>query len=804
MPEKENNIQGMLLDIQMHEENGKSAVDVFVRTSNGIEHFVDKESPPYFYITPSDLAKPEKLEKKFSQETFSGGIKLEKAKTSKRGSKTFIQLFFKRIPDFLHVRERIVHYPEVLSLHEYNIPYVKRYLIDKQIIPFHKIELMVNEKKEIQSIRDKGEMEKMLRVGAFDIETYSTQKMPFTKKDPIISISIVVPNGKKVFIPYDYEDGHTVSVKGEKELLESFNKFVNLADLDVLCTYNGDQFDFPFIVERAQILNAKLDFGFGNAQLITRTNIKEARLRGIQHLDVYQLARLLSRFQALKAPKLGLGDVMQAVFGEGEKILSHEDIISIWDTKENLETLSLYNLNDSIFTRRLAVEFMPLLIELSQLVGYTLFDVNRSSASQLVEATLIRESFNQNKPIPNTPTDQQVRGRMNHPIEGGYVKEPVAGLHEHIAVLDFRSIYPSIMIAHNISPETLDCRHKECREGKNKSPTGHWFCTKERGLVAGVLERILDQRIAVQEKISKLDKKDPEAKSLKARKQALKILLNSFFGTLAYPRFRWYSRESARAITAWARHYIKDTIKLAEEKGLQCVYGDTDSNFLLVPEEKGEKEVMDFVNFVNQKLKGKMELEFEGLYKRGLFVTKKEGRAAKKRYALAGYDGELNIVGFEYVRRDWSKIARETQKKVLQYVLVEGEPEKAVEHVTKVIQQLKNGKVPKKDLVVLTRLQQKPEKYSTTAPHVAAVIKARQKGRDVPVGSLVGFIITAKGKSISEKARMEEFVEEGEYDAEYYIQNQIIPSVIKILSELGYTKTDLERGGKQTGLEAFV
>ena len=97
-------------------------------------------------------------------------------------------------------------------------------------------------------------------------------------------------------------------------------------------------------------------------------------------------------------------------------------------------------------------------------------------------------------------------------------------------------------------------------------------------------------------------------------------------------------------------------------------------------------------------------------------------------------------------------------------------------------------------------MKRKPEDYDSIGPHVAAAKKAIAKGVDIGVGSLLSFIITKRGNTISEKALLEEFVEEGNYDSNYYIKNQILPAVIKIIRELGYTEEDLIQGGKQAGL----
>ena len=113
------------------------------------------------------------------------------------------------------------------------------------------------------------------------------------------------------------------------------------------------------------------------------------------------------------------------------------------------------------------------------------------------------------------------------------------------------------------------------------------------------------------------------------------------------------------------------------------------------------------------------------------------------------------------------------------------------------------GKTKNGELVVLTQIRRKLENYQAIGPHVAAAKKAVAKGQDIGEGSVIGYIITKSGKSISDKAQLQEYVKEGNYDAEYYIEHQVIPAVIKIMRELGYNKEDLIQGGKQHKLSSF-
>ena len=168
------------------------------------------------------------------------------------------------------------------------------------------------------------------------------------------------------------------------------------------------------------------------------------------------------------------------------------------------------------------------------------------------------------------------------------------------------------------------------------------------------------------------------------------------------------------------------------------------------------------------------------------YSNKRRG-SAKKRYALIDEKGFENI-GFEYVK-EIGATQQKKHKKVIELVLT-GKPEQAIKFVRQTLKDLKEGKTPKKDLVIMTLLQRNVNDYDSIGPHVAAAKKAIERGKKLGVGSMLSFIIT-KGKekmSISDKAELEEYVEEGDYDAEYYIENQVLPAVIKIMQELGYKK----------------
>ena len=311
---------------------------------------------------------------------------------------------------------------------------------------------------------------------------------------------------------------------------------------------------------------------------------------------------------------------------------------------------------------------------------------------------------------------------------------------------------------------------------------------------------MIEKRTEIKKKM-KETKDELLKKVLDSRQQAMKTVANAFYGYLAFVGSRFYDKRCAESVTAFGRHYITMIAEMAKQHGFEVIYGDTDSIFLKVGE-KSKEDVMQFLNEVNSKLPGIMELEFEGLYKRGLFVKRKSGGGgAKKRYALIDYEGNMVIRGFERVRRDWSKLARETQEKTLYYVL-NGEVEKAVEYVKSVIERLKKGEVDKEELCIYTTITRGLDSYEQIGPHVAAAKKAVARGLEIKPGETIKYIITRGSGSISDRAELSVFAES--YDPEYYIHHQVLPAAMRVLGVLGYTEDMILSGTKQTGLFQFT
>jgi DNA polymerase, archaea type len=203
-----------------------------------------------------------------------------------------------------------------------------------------------------------------------------------------------------------------------------------------------------------------------------------------------------------------------------------------------------------------------------------------------------------------------------------------------------------------------------------------------------------------------------------------------------------------------------------------------------------------FLHAVNKELPEGMELEYEGFFKRGFFVT-------KKRYALIEEDNTIIVKGLELVRRDWAPITKKTQQKVLTAILEEASPQKAAEIIKSVIDDIKKGNVKLEDLVIHTQLSKGPYEYTQMAPHVLAARKSIKKGRDVGRGSIIRYVVVKGREPISKRAEPIEDVDVSKYDPTYYIENQVLPAVGRIIEALGYSEEEILYKQKQSSLDAF-
>jgi DNA polymerase I len=367
------------------------------------------------------------------------------------------------------------------------------------------------------------------------------------------------------------------------------------------------------------------------------------------------------------------------------------------------------------------------------------------------------------------------------PYAGGIVLKPQAGLHENIAVLDFKSMYPNIMIAYNLSPDTyISPKDQPPLSGVFEAPeVKHKFRKEPPGFYKEVLSYLIGVRSEIRAKMKTLNPKSTEYQVLDARQKAVKVITNATYGYAGWIGARWYRKPVAEAASAWGRHTILTAIKMAENAGLKVVYGDTDSLFITYEEKKAQ----ELEKQVEQKLG--LEIERGKLYKR-IFFTE-----AKKRYAGLLPDGSLDIVGLEVIRGDWAEVAKKVQEHVLEIVLKEQSPEKAADFVRNVVEELRQRKVQLRDLIIWKTLTKPVEEYKIKASHVEAAKALRDKGWRLTVGDKVGYVILAGEGRLYDRVKPYIFAVYNEVDIDYYVSKQVVPAAARVLEFFGVTEEEL-------------
>lgn len=804
-------MEGLLLDNDYAEEEAKPYVRLFLKRNGEAIIALDPNFETYLYVVADQPERAAKMVGKLQ-------VRDLRPKSVELVGRTFlgkkvnaIKVAFHRPGDMPDLRHAIRELPGVKEIYEFDIPPARRYLIDRGLTPMSGIRIK-------GKTLDQGGMkvvlleeppvptkvpEQDLNIMSFDIEVLNPAGSPRPEKDPIIMISLADNRGlRKVLTWKDFKPGldFVEVTKDEREMLERFVEIVEESDTDILMGYNTDLFDFPYIRERARQLKVKLKLGRDGSEVIARKRrfATAARIRGRVHIDVYTMVNFLATIGHIRLIHYTLEDVYKHLLGKEKPDFEFTEFVDAWERGgEKVRRLLEYSLSDAVATLEVGLELLPLFFELTRIVRQSPFDVSRMTPGQLVEWLLISEAHNVGELVPARPVGEEFEERLEETYVGAYVMEPAKGLHEDLVVFDYRSLYPSIIVTHNIDPSAINCDCCRPSEAVTVPELGYKFCTKRKGLIPTTLERLIQERVRLKQEMKKHKRGSKEYRSLDAQQFALKITANSFYGMLGYARARWYFKQCAESVTSFGRHYIKSTIDMAKDSGFDVIYSDTDSLFVKLNGKKRE-DVMKFLKKVNESLPGIIELELEGFYPRGVFIT-------KKRYAMIDEEDRIVVKGLEFVRRDWAALAKKTQEAVLKAVLRDDSPKRAAEIVKKTTRDIVEGRVSLEDLIIYTQLTMPIERYRATGPHVEAAKKLRAKGVEIEPGMIIAYIEAKGAGSISDRAVPVEDFKGMEYDADYYVENQVLPAVMRIMEVLGYREEDLRyERAKQVKLAEFV
>ncbi len=572
----------------------------------------------------------------------------------------------------------------------------------------------------------------------------------------------------------------------ERDLLAGFARRVRELDPDVLTGWNVIDFDLAVLGRLADRLRVALELGRGPGALRLRTDRpsrgpRQASIPGRVVLDGIQLLR--SSF--IRMDDYGLDAVARTVLGEGKTLAARDkgqEILRLFE--EARPRFVEYNRTDA----RLALEILErkrlveLSVERSRLTGLPLDRVSSSIAA--FDFLYLSELGRRRVVAPSVRAAGDAE-----PQSGGHVLEPIPGLFTRVVVLDFRSLYPSLIRTFEIDPLNL-VRPEAGATAVDSivAPNGAEF-RRDKAVLGLLLDDLMPRRAQ-----ARLE--GDEVKS-----HAIKILMNSFYGVLGTSACRFYDPRLANAITGFGRELLLWCKGRIEAGGRRVLYGDTDSLFVesgaadraaahAFGEALAARLNRDLSAYIQERWRvvSRLELVFDRLYLRLCLPAMRHGTAgARKRYAGlidAGAGTRVVFTGMEAVRGDWTELAKETQRELYARLFAD---EPVEDYLREVVARVRAGRVDDR-LVYHRGLRKPPEAYTTTTPpHVAAARKSGQRrGR-------IAYVITTAGPQPAEDRH-------APFDYDHYVEKQVRAVAEPVLTLLGHDFADVVGSRRQLPL----
>ena len=695
---------------------------------------------PYIYIKTEDYEKP----------AVRG--KLDEWKENKIISKViadtnpdFKKVFLTNPRQTYEIREWLKQHH--IYPHEADIPYVRRVMIDKKI----------------------GVGDKKMRRLYVDIETDDSKHGIEIGRDRILSIGCMDENGESWFL----------TGNSETELLKKFKKLI--IHYDLLITWYGERFDFPYIEIRCKINNVFINW------------------RYYQRLDFYKVFRATRR---AGIPELyggyGLDNVGERELGL-KKIPRSEKIITLYVT--DIEKLKDYNMRDVLIMYE--IEKKLNLISQQEMLSETAgIFIENISGTTILDTLVLRKVSDNSLPYRFKCKGWYIdEGNKKDRIGygGAYVFVPIPGVHKNVIYLDFTSLYDSIARSFNICFTTVDV-------GDDIStPAGLCkFTNKKRGLLPEMMEMLAKKVKSLKSKILEAEGKGDmeDAERCKLRMWSLKNILKSFYGQMGSQYSRYYDKRLAESITKTGQWLIKKTAKELENNGYTILAGDTDSIMVKIDDKNIIETGKKIVTHLNDCYKRWIEpyhpwenlitIKFEKIFKQIIFIGDVDDPSKKRYTGIITWDEGIEInkivyVGLEIIRSDWGDLSKKLQKDIIDMIFNNSKKEPIINFINENRDIVTGGKLNKEDLVLHKKINKSVDKYGNgngkgVPVHVRVAEDMIERGIDVWPGLTIPYIVVGREDNKIKAIYAEDF--KGEYDQNYYWNKQIYSPSCRVLKSV--------------------
>ena len=657
-------------------------------------------------------------------------------------------------------------------------------LLNQPIPKIKRISLDIEVESEIGRIPDPKIAEKRITAVGFEGSDGLKQVFVLRKSGIEEGVNELLPGVKIIF----YEETK------EKEMI--LDTFELMKKYPLLITYNGDGFDLPYLYNRASRLGIDRQ---KNPLYMMRDS---ATLTDGVHLDLYRtMSNRAFQIYAFgqKYSDFSLNSVSKGLLGEKKIDYGVElNDLTLYQTANYCQNDARLTYNLTAFNNDL---LMNLLIVISRIARMPIDDISRMGVSQWIRSLLYYEHRQNGILIPRRQElDNKSSNVINEAVikdkkfRGGLVVEPVEGIHFDVTVMDFASLYPSIIKVKNLSYETVRCSHDACK--KNTIPqTNHWVCTKKNGLTSVLIGSLRDLRVNYYKNMAKKDTLTVEEKQLfTVVSQALKVILNASYGVMGAEIFPLYFLPAAEATTATGRHIIMDTIDKCKKSGIDVLYGDTDSLFVKKPT---SKQIEDIIT--KAKMDHNVELEIEKEYR---YVVL-SGR--KKNYLGVTKNGKVDVKGLTGKKSHTPPFIKTLFYELLDILSEIKTAEefkraknKISDKITECARKVQAKEIPLQDLAFNVMISKAPRDYTKTIPQHIRAAKQLESIREIKKGDIISYVKILNKPGV----RPIEMARKSEIDTSKYME--FMESTLDQLTSSMDLDFDTILGKpKQTGLEQF-
>ena len=657
-------------------------------------------------------------------------------------------------------------------------------LLNQPIPKIKRISLDIEVESEIGRIPDPKIAEKRITAVGFEGSDGLKQVFVLRKSGIEEGVNELLPGVEIVF----YEETK------EKEMI--LDTFELMKKYPLLITYNGDGFDLPYLYNRASRLGIDRQ---KNPLYMMRDS---ATLTDGVHLDLYRtMSNRAFQIYAFgqKYSDFSLNSVSKGLLGEKKIDYGVElNDLTLYQTANYCQNDARLTYNLTAFNNDL---LMNLLIVISRIARMPIDDISRMGVSQWIRSLLYYEHRQNGILIPRRQElDNRSSNVLNEAVikdkkfRGGLVVEPEEGIHFDVTVMDFASLYPSIIKVKNLSYETVRCSHDACK--KNTIPqTNHWVCTKKNGLTSVLIGSLRDLRVNYYKNMAKKDTLTVEEKQLfTVVSQALKVILNASYGVMGAEIFPLYFLPAAEATTATGRHIIMDTIDKCKKSGIDVLYGDTDSLFVKKPT---SKQIEDIIT--KAKMDHNVELEIEKEYR---YVVL-SGR--KKNYLGVTKNGKVDVKGLTGKKSHTPPFIKTLFYELLDILSEIKTAEefkraknKISDKITECARKVQAKEIPLQDLAFNVMISKAPRDYTKTVPQHIRAAKQLESIREIKKGDIISYVKILNKPGV----RPIEMARKSEIDTSKYME--FMESTLDQLTSSMDLDFDTILGKpKQTGLEQF-